>query len=81
MSLSSALPFISEHYQGASLFRKYTEGRASSNAPFKLFEQQANWISTDEDCSQFSPKLRARGPYRKYTCEEKYEAVKCVSVS
>ena len=71
MSLSPVTPFIFEHYQAASLFRKYKEGKAPNNAPFKLFDQHTNWISTDEECSPYSSKNKVRGPYRKYTCDEK----------
>ena len=80
MTLSNISPFVLDHYQASSLFRKYKEGKAPSNAPFKLFEQ-VNWMSTDEECSPFSSRAKVRGPYRKYTYSEKEEAVKCVSFS
>lgn len=64
----------------ASLFLKYKEGKALPNAPFKLVELLHVSTSADEDSSPTENKQKARGPYRKYTCQEKHEAVQCVSL-
>lgn len=62
----------------STLFLKYKEGKALPNAPFKLVELLPMSTSIDEDSSSTENKHRVRGPYRKYTCQEKQEAVECV---
>jgi hypothetical protein len=62
----------------ATLFLKYKEGKAMPNAPFKLFESQPTFTSTDEEYTPVQSKHRVRGPYRKYSCQEKEQAVECV---
>ena len=78
--LFSSLTIPSELENDTSLFMKYKEGKALPSAPFKLFELQPTCSSTDEEFSAGQGKNRVRGPYRKYTCKEKEEAVQCVSL-
>lgn len=67
-----------EEHSEASLFLKYKEGKALPNAPFKLVELNHLSTSADEDSNLPENRHKVRGPYRKYTCQEKHEAVECV---
>ena len=62
------------------IFEKYRAGLVSIDAPFQLF-QTKNEVSVDDDSSDENDKSRkCRGPYRKYTFEEKLIAVEKVNI-
>lgn len=71
----------------SSLFEKYKQGLAHHLAPFRLFPAPplsfATSMSTsgeemDSHSADDDPTRKTRGPYRKYTCREKMEAVERV---
>jgi len=64
----------------SSIFEKYKQGSALPNAPFKLFEMMPSFTSAEDDSSNDERNQKIRGPYRKYTCLEKQEAVERVSM-
>ena len=63
------LPYISfEADNDATLFLKYREGKALPNAPFKLVSNnQHSCSSTEEEYSNYSQRVKIRGPYRRYS--------------
>ena len=58
-----------------ALFQKYKEGKALPNAPFKLVALMPMSSEADDNFSYGQGKQGVRGPYRKYTCQEKQQAV------
>ena len=70
---SDQLPYISfEIDLDATLFLKYREGKAQPNAPFKLVSPHPHsYSSTEEEYSNYSQRVKIRGPYRRYSHEEK----------
>lgn len=67
--------------EGESLFDKYKLGLAHLKAPFRLFDTSCSTCCEEESESDSHPDRKARGPYRKYTFEEKMQAVQRVSPS
>ena len=64
--------------ESESIFDKYRLGRASLQAPFRLFETNSNTSCHDESDSEDGDDRRIRGPYRKYTSDEKMKVVQRV---
>ena len=50
-----------------SIFLKYTQGFASSSLPFKLYEEEP----VSNKVIKKLKKRNSRGPYRKYSAQEK----------
>ena len=69
------------HPEAETLFEKYKLGLAHLNAPFRLFDSASSTSCEEEWDSEEQPgaERRARGPYRKYTIEEKIQAVQRVT--
>ena len=61
-----------------SIFSKYKCGMVGSNAPFKLFESNCSTSGDQDSDDDETNKKKVRGPYRKYTIEEKMKAVERV---
>lgn len=61
-----------------SIFDKYKHGLAHANAPFKLFETNCSTSGDEDDEISEKGDRKMRGPYRKYTYDEKMQAVERV---
>ena len=63
-----------------SIFAKYKFGTVGTNAPFKLFESNCSTSGEEESDDDSDDDKRVRGPYRKYTIDEKMQAVERVKI-
>lgn len=61
-----------------NIFDKYKLGLAHTKAPFRLFETNCSTSCDEESDSDEQGDRKIRGPYRKYTYEEKMQAVERV---
>jgi hypothetical protein len=77
--LNDSPQFEAESTLCSSIFDKYKLGGALPNAPFRLFDGCGGEGWAEE--SSASGRVKVRGPYRKYSCQEKQEAVERVSTS
>lgn len=67
-----------EILQQESIFSKYKFGQVGNNAPFKLFESNCSTSQDYDSDDESGDGKKGRGPYRKYTVEEKMRAVERV---
>ena len=63
-----------------TIFDKYKLGLAHTKAPFRLFETNCSTSCDEESDSDEQGDRKVRGPYRKYTYEEKMQAVERVHI-
>ena len=76
--IDSEGPF--DFLQEDSIFSKYKFGTVGTNAPFKLFESNCSTSGDEDSDDESGDDKRARGPYRKYTIDEKMQAVERVKI-
>ena len=71
---------VTELLQEESIFTKYKFGMVGTGAPFKLFESNCSTSGDEDSESDSGDEKRVRGPYRKYTIDEKMQAVERVNI-